>query len=79
MRIENEKKQKNMMNVYSFVKDYIERNNISPSFTEIRDGCKIKSTETVRRYLMMLENEGYINIKKIQTINMVARGITVIK
>ena len=26
-----------------------------------------------------LENEGYINIKKIQTINMVARGITVIK
>ena len=62
-----------------FVRDNISKNSIAPSFTEIRDGCGIKSTETVRRYLLKLEDEGYIKIKKIETVNMVARGIVVLK
>ena len=49
-------------NILNFVKDYIEREHMSPSVRDIREGLGIKSTSTIHRYLHALETEGKIHM-----------------
>ena len=78
MMINAKTKNEKIKLIYNFIKLYINKNKISPSFYEISKGCKIKSTETIRRYLLILEELGYIKLKKVQTTNLVTRGIEIV-
>ncbi len=46
--------------VYTFIKDYMERNNRSPYIREIQEGCGISSYKGAIDKLMALERKGYI-------------------
>lgn len=48
--------------ILEFIKGYIDDENIAPSVREICEGCKIRSTSTVHRYLHRLETEGRIRM-----------------
>ena len=48
--------------IYHFIRDYIETETIAPSVREICDGCNIRSTSTVHRYLHKLESDGRIRM-----------------
>ncbi|MEE5993359.1 MAG: hypothetical protein V3G42_08975 [Oscillospiraceae bacterium] len=48
--------------IYRFVKEYIQTQNIAPSVREICEGVGIRSTSTVHRYLHRLETEGRIRM-----------------
>ncbi|MBQ4464496.1 MAG: transcriptional repressor LexA [Oscillospiraceae bacterium] len=48
--------------VFTFIKDFIASENMSPSVREICDGVGIRSTSTVHRYLHRLESEGRIRM-----------------
>ena len=48
--------------IYRFVKEYIQTQNIAPSVREICEGVGIRSTSTVHRYLHRLETDGRIRM-----------------
>ena len=48
--------------ILEYIRDYIENENIAPSVREICEGCSIRSTSTVHRYLHRLETEGRIRM-----------------
>ncbi len=50
--------------ILEYIRDYIESENIAPSVREICDGCGIRSTSTVHRYLHRLELEGRIRMSE---------------
>ena len=50
--------------VYSFIVEFIKKNGYAPSVREIAVGIGINSTYTVYRYLLKLEDEGRIEMKK---------------
>lgn len=49
--------------VLEIIREYIDKNKISPTVREICDISEIKSTSTVHKYIKRLENLGYINKK----------------
>ncbi len=48
--------------ILQFIRNYIETEEMSPSVREICEGCGIRSTSTVHRYLHMLEADGRIRL-----------------
>ena len=50
--------------VYSFIVEFIKKNGYAPSIREIAVGVGINSTYTVHRYLLKLEDEGRIEMKR---------------
>ena len=46
--------------IYNFIKDYIEKNGIAPSYEEIKKRFGFKSLGTVFEHLKNLEQKGYI-------------------
>ena len=53
----------NQEQVYSFIQNYILRNNYSPYLREIQQACNIKSHKTVIDRLNALERKGHIKRK----------------
>lgn len=52
---------KNMQIVFDFIKNYIDTNNgLSPSYENIMEGTIFKSKSNVARYILSLENRGWI-------------------
>ncbi|MBL7068749.1 MAG: hypothetical protein ISS34_02710 [Candidatus Omnitrophica bacterium] len=49
--------------VFSFIKDYIGKNNRSPYIREIQEGCGILSYKGAIDKLLALERKGYIKRK----------------
>ena len=50
----------NMQRVFDYIKKYSEKNNLAPTFDEIRTGCKLNNKSEVARYVMSLESRGWI-------------------
>jgi repressor LexA len=46
--------------VYNYIKEYIDKNTISPYIREIQEGCKIQSYKSAVDKLLALEKKGYI-------------------
>lgn len=46
--------------VLNYIKDYMEKNNISPFIREIQEGCGITSYKTAVDKLLVLEKKGFI-------------------
>ena len=46
--------------VLSYIKSYMEKNNISPFIREIQEGCGIVSYKTAVDKLLVLEKKGFI-------------------
>ncbi len=65
---------KNMEKVYRYIKEYIETNNISPSYDEILSALNMKSKSNVARYILNLEERGWIlkEMYKARTLKLVA-------
>ena len=61
------------LNVYKFIKDYIDTNKIPPSIREVANGFSI-TDRSAHDYLKAIQRKGYIRI-----IPNTARGIVVIK
>ena len=57
-----------------FIKSYIRKNNISPSFDEMKIFMKLKSKSSIFQYLDYLENLGHIKRDKLKS-----RSVKVIK
>lgn len=55
--------QRNLNNVYEFIKDFRRRYGYPPSIREIKNSLNIKSTSSVHLYLKKLDNIGLISIK----------------
>ena len=47
-------------NVFNYIKEYIEKNNISPFIREIQEGCKINCYKAAVDKLLVLEKKGFI-------------------
>ncbi|HHU42863.1 MAG: S24 family peptidase [Bacillota bacterium] len=59
----NKSMQRNLNNVYEFIKDFRRRYGYPPSIREIKNSLNIKSTSSVHLYLKKLDNIGLISIK----------------
>lgn len=46
--------------VFSYIKGYIERNNIAPLIREVQKGCGMNSYKTAVDKLLVLEKKGFI-------------------
>lgn len=46
--------------VYDYIKDYIDKNSISPYIREIQEGCNIQCYKSAVDKLLALEKKGYI-------------------
>ncbi len=57
-----------------FIIDYQKKNNVTPSFDEMKDGLDLKSKSGIHRILSALEERGYI-----KKLNNRARAIEIIK
>lgn len=53
----------NQFMVLEIIREYIDKNKISPTVREICDISEIKSISTVHKYIKRLESLGYINKK----------------
>lgn len=53
--------------VYNFIVEFIKKNGYSPSVREICVGTDLSSTASVYMYLLKLEDEGKIQMKKKST------------
>jgi SOS-response transcriptional repressor LexA len=52
---------KNMEKVYRYIKEYIEKNNMSPSYDDILEAMNMKSKSNVARYILSLQERGWIS------------------
>lgn len=55
------KTQQKVERVYEFLVDYMNNHGYPPSYREIAIGADIKSTNSIKKYLDILENQGIIN------------------
>src|SRR5271157_6356081 len=46
--------------LYDFISDFVQKNNYSPSFDEIRQGLKLNSLATVHKHVTNLEKKGLL-------------------
>lgn len=46
--------------VYDFISEFVQRNQYSPSFDEIREGMKLNSLATVHKHISNLEKKGLL-------------------
>lgn len=53
--------------IYDFLVSFITKNGYSPTIREICDGAGLKSTATIYRHLMVLEQMGMIHVKDNKT------------
>ncbi|MCB6288568.1 LexA repressor [[Clostridium] scindens] len=53
--------------IYDFLVSFITKNGYSPTIREISDGTGLKSTATIYRHLMVLEQMGMIHLKDNKT------------
>jgi|MDTE01.1.fsa_nt_gb SOS-response transcriptional repressor LexA len=65
---------KNMEKVYRYIKEYIEKNNMSPSYDDILEAMNMKSKSNVARYILSLQERGWISkeMYKARTLRLVA-------
>tara|TARA_R100001530_G_C4198665_1_gene124139 strand:+ start:304 stop:549 length:246 start_codon:yes stop_codon:yes gene_type:complete len=65
---------KNMERVFNYIKEYIEINAVSPSYDEIVKAMNMKSKSNVARYILNLEERGWISkeMYKARTLKLVA-------
>lgn len=54
----------NEMKIYNFLKDYINKNNSSPSYAEIQSHFEFKSIGSVQQYIDQLTLKGYLKDKR---------------
>lgn len=50
--------------IYQFIKDYMQRNGISPSLQEIANGIGIKSRSLISRYVHILNKKGHLTFSE---------------
>lgn len=48
--------------VYKYIKNYLQQNNLSPSYREIAEGCEI-SLSNCHRLVNELQESGYVEAK----------------
>ena len=53
--------------IYNFLVDFVKKNGYAPSVREICTGTDLSSTSSVYMYLLKLEDEGKIQMKKKST------------
>ena len=58
---------KNAKKLLEFLKSYIKRNNVSPSFEEMKRYMQLKSKSSIFQYLDYLENLGHIKREKLKS------------
>lgn len=58
--ITEETRQHKLDLIYNFIKEYINKNEYSPSLRDISEGTKIKSLESIYNYLRILRDDGKI-------------------
>ena len=58
---------KNAKKLLEFLKSYIKRNNVSPSFEEMKRYMQLKSKSSIFQYLDYLENLGHIKRDKLKS------------
>ncbi len=46
--------------VYDYIRDYIDKNSVSPYIREIQEGCNIQCYKSAVDKLLALEKKGYI-------------------
>jgi repressor LexA len=65
---------KNMERVFNYIKEYIEINAVSPSYDEIVKAMNMKSKSNIARYILILEERGWISkeMYKARTLKLVA-------
>ena len=51
---------KRQKSVYDYIKEYIQKNSISPYIREIQEGCDIQCYKSAVDKLLALEKKGYI-------------------
>ena len=61
--------------VYSFIRDYIQKNNRSPYIREIQQGCGTLSYKGAIDKLLALERKGYIKRKLNKHRSIVIKGM----
>lgn len=59
--------------LYDFITHFINQHGFAPTHRELSDGLGLKSTNSIRRQLNVLERKGYIEIK-----NDISRGINLL-
>jgi repressor LexA len=72
------KSEQQLDNILSFLDSYISSNGFSPSYREISEGVKLKSTNSVKEYLDILEQRNLIKRQptKNRTIEIVGKNKT---
>lgn len=65
---------KKQLQLYNFIKNYIEENKISPSYDEMKNFLNLKSKSDIFRYLNSIEKLGYI-----RKINKKSRIVEIVK
>lgn len=50
--------------LYSFIRDFIEKNEYSPSFRDIQKGCEYSSTSMIKADLEELKEKGLIKYEE---------------
>ncbi|WP_155891560.1 transcriptional regulator [Heyndrickxia acidiproducens] len=62
--------------IFNYIKEYIEKNNYSPSVRDIQRNCDLHSLSTIHKYLEKLKGRGLIDWAPAtpRTIKIVNRG-----
>lgn len=64
--------------LYKKIKDYIEKNNFSPSFREMLDMSNFKSVSSIKQKIDKLEKIGLIATSRNASGNLIARTIKIL-
>ena len=62
--------------LFDFLKKYIEKNGIAPSFEEMKTHMELKSKSSIFQYLEYLENSGNITRDKIKSRSIRINNLT---
>ncbi len=65
--------------VYNFIVEFMKKNGYAPSVREICTGTDLSSTSSVYMHLLMLEDEGKIQMKKKSTRAIKVMGLKFVK
>lgn len=65
--------------VYNFIVEFMKKNGYAPSVREICTGTDLSSTSSVYMHLLMLEDEGKIQMKKKSTRAIKVIGFQIVK
>lgn len=65
---------KRQLQIYEYIKEYIEQNQFSPTIKEITVAVGLKSTSTTHGHIERLRKQGYIDF-----INMRSRTIQIMR